>query len=1217
MTLLRLLWLNLAYHWRGNLAVLLGVVVGGTVLTGALLVGDSLQGSLRAQSERRLGWVEQALTAPRFFRQALAEEVSQATSARVSPALLLQGTCAAGEKTQRRELRGINVLGLDPSFFAPAPVPDQFATPRPLVWVNRVVAEALHLREGDQLDLRLEKPGEIPREAGLGKKDVEINHLALTVAGVLAEDAPGANFNIRPELQTPRNILVSLPLLQDRLGLPGQVNALLAAGNDDALREAVRKHLTLEDWGLVVRTPSSRARDLITRYDNDKDGQLSYTEWLFTRRKGKDLKGKDLPRYAWVIEDRVKPAKPRIRTEADLRDAFFRMAPRFDLESKQLLIAPTIETAALEAARKGENRLRVAPTLVYLCRIQVEGKPEIAGVVAALDPTLPPPLGPFLPEGKPPLRANEIVLLDHDWQPPQRPAVSSPVVLRFKPPESHGPTPDQKKTFTLSGFLPPHGPAADPTLTPDFPGITDQDDTGAWKLPFDDEDWSRNISREYGDPYWRQFRATPKAYIDLERGQELWGSRFGNLTSIRFALPEDAEQPTLDQLEAAARRYSETLLEKLDPPSGGFVFDPVRASAEQASQGAMPFGLLFLGFSVFLILSALLLVGLLYRLNLDRRASQVGLLFAEGYRRRVVRRLFAGEGGLLAAAGVVAGCCLALLYARFLLWLLATLWPDQALRSFLAPYASPLSVLYGGAGTLVVAVATVVLVVWGLGRVPPRELLAGRTTQDTGVQSRPSRWPWIVVGVTLVLGVGLLIVGPRVPGHEAQAGTFFGSGSMFLTAGLVGLYGWMKRGRHATVEGHGGWTIARLGVRNAARNALRSLLTVGLLASAAFLLVAVESFRRRVPVSDGTPRAADGGFALVAESDLPLIRDPGSEAGHTEILTGLQNWLTGHGAGPQEIREAKQKAADLLGRTTLIPLRARTGDDISCLTLYKPRSPRVLGVPATLLERGGFVFEGSQAANSAEKDNPWLILTRPGESIPAFGEKNTVEWILQKSLGKEVTVPDDKGRHTPLVIAGLLHDSVFQSSLLVSEERFLQLYPGEQGYRYLLITPPAGQEEAVKELLERAYADRGLEVSVTAERIAAYLAVENTYLTTFQALGGLGLVLGSLGLAVVLLRAVWERQAELALLRAMGWRRLAIGWLVLAENSFLLLAGLGIGSVAALLSILPQLLSGAGAVPVVNLSVLFVGVLVLALLAGSLALASVLRAPLVPALRRE
>src|SRR4051812_16239364 len=97
MSLFRLLLASLLYHARGNVAVLLGVVVGTTVLTGALLVGDSLQGSLRAQSMRRLGWVEHALVAPRFFREALAGEVERrVTMARVSPALMLQATCAAG-----------------------------------------------------------------------------------------------------------------------------------------------------------------------------------------------------------------------------------------------------------------------------------------------------------------------------------------------------------------------------------------------------------------------------------------------------------------------------------------------------------------------------------------------------------------------------------------------------------------------------------------------------------------------------------------------------------------------------------------------------------------------------------------------------------------------------------------------------------------------------------------------------------------------------------------------------------------------------------------------------------------------------------------------------------------------------------------------------------------------------------------------------------------
>src|SRR5437867_6539658 len=81
MTFLGLLLRNLTYHRRGNLAVFLVVVLGTAVLTGALLVGDSLRGSLRDHALEQLGWVDQAMIIPRFFRAGLAGEVADQSSA--------------------------------------------------------------------------------------------------------------------------------------------------------------------------------------------------------------------------------------------------------------------------------------------------------------------------------------------------------------------------------------------------------------------------------------------------------------------------------------------------------------------------------------------------------------------------------------------------------------------------------------------------------------------------------------------------------------------------------------------------------------------------------------------------------------------------------------------------------------------------------------------------------------------------------------------------------------------------------------------------------------------------------------------------------------------------------------------------------------------------------------------------------------------------------
>src|SRR5439155_16987493 len=123
-----------------------------------------------------------------------------------------------------------------------------------------------------------------------------------------------------------------------------------------------------------------------------------------------------------------------------------------------------------------------------------------------------------------------------------------------------------------------------------------------------------------------------------------------------------------------------------------------------------------------------------------------------------------------------------------------------------------------------------------------------------------------------------------------------------------------------------------------------------------------------------------------------------------------------------------------------------------------------------------------------------------------------------------------------------------------------------EGYNFFLIQPPAGREMEVKQLLERALAERGFEVTPTAQRLESYLAVEGTYLTTFQALGGLGLVLGSLGLAVVLLRAVWERRGELAVVGAAGYRPAGPGLVGAVGKAFLVLVGLARGAASALLS---------------------------------------------------
>ena len=61
---------------------------------------------------------------------------------------------------------------------------------------------------------------------------------------------------------------------------------------------------------------------------------------------------------------------------------------------------------------------------------------------------------------------------------------------------------------------------------------------------------------------------------------------------------------------------------------------------------------------------------------------------------------------------------------------------------------------------------------------------------------------------------------------------------------------------------------------------------------------------------------------------------------------------------------------------TVTPLRLLPGDDASCLNLYEPRQPRIVGVPREFIDRGRFAFQSSLDRNDEELANPWLLLRR-------------------------------------------------------------------------------------------------------------------------------------------------------------------------------------------------------------------------------------------------
>ncbi|MDQ6707486.1 MAG: ABC transporter permease, partial [Acidobacteriota bacterium] len=629
--------------------------------------------------------------------------------------------------------------------------------------------------------------------------------------------------------------------------------------------------------------------------------------------------------------------------------------------------------------------------------------------------------------------------------------------------------------------------------------------------------------------------------------------RFGKLTSIRIF--------------PASEAYGNALRAAIDPSKMGLTVSAVKAQGLVAAHGATDFGEYFVYFSFFLMVSALLLTGLFFKLGVEQRFREIGVLRALGFSMAKIRALFLIEGAVLAVVGAVAGLVGALAYGELIMLGLRTWWVDAVGTERLALHASLPALATGAGAGIITGLGAIAWTLRGLQPVTPRGLLAGDRKSKSG--RRP-----LLLG-TIAAVIALVWLAAALMGHADQTAGFFGAGTLLLTSALCFESSWLHSRSSTVITGQ-----ITLGLRSATYRPGRSILCIALIAVATFLIVSLDAFRR------DSGSAGTGGFPLMAESVLPLIHDPNTAAGRDALnlppLEGVE----------------------------FVPFRLRPGDDASCLNLYQPRNPRIVAPPAAFLRTSRFAFQDSAPRIA----NPWLLLEQnPGDGvIPAVADANSMTYALHLKLGEEFRLGQTRFR-----IVAALQDSLFQGELLISEQNFLRLFPDVEGYRFFLLRAAPQRALELTGVLERALSDYGFDIEPAEARLAAFHKVENTYLSTFRSLGALGLVLGTAGLATILLRNVLERRRELALLRAVGYRPGHLAAMVLAENSLLLLLGLATGTVCALLAIAPAVSLRGGHLPTVSLIMLLTAVLVTGMCTSLAATAVALRSPLLAALRSE
>src|SRR5215213_1137337 len=241
----QLLKRSLAYYWHTNLVVVLGVAVAVSVLAGALLIGESVRGSLRDLSTRRLGKTDDLISSANFFREQLAAELGAAC-----PLIAMKGV-AVYEPNQRRA-GDVKVYGVDERFWKFNGVEGVGAPRNGEAFVSESLAGELGSGPGESILLRLEKPSDIPVESLHGRKEDPGKTIRLKVARVLGGESLG-EFSLQPQQDAVRAVFVSLSFLQRELEQEGRVNTILVSRQQQSIAASLKDKATLEDLGLKLR----------------------------------------------------------------------------------------------------------------------------------------------------------------------------------------------------------------------------------------------------------------------------------------------------------------------------------------------------------------------------------------------------------------------------------------------------------------------------------------------------------------------------------------------------------------------------------------------------------------------------------------------------------------------------------------------------------------------------------------------------------------------------------------------------------------------------------------------------------------------------------------------------------------------------------------------------------------------------------------------------
>jgi ABC-type antimicrobial peptide transport system permease subunit len=1063
MTSLKYILHSLWHFRKQNLAVIAATVISTAVLTGALIIGDSVRYTLRHMVDIRLGNTRFALpTGDRFVRSDLAYEISDNLQVNSAPILAVEGISVNPENNTR--INKTNIYGIDSMFWKLASV-ESIVLSDDEVLINEDIAQKLDLQIGDELLLRIEKAEIIPINTPFASTENPSISLRFKVKAIL-NFAQMGRFSLKSNQAAPYNVFISQKYLAQKLNIEGLSNLVLVGNNQqnsiniDSINASFDKLWQLQDLGLKL--------------------------------KGTGEKG------------------------------------QYELSSNRIFIENNIG----DLFDSSESQ----PVLTYLVNaIEKDAKETPYSFVTAITNSL---TGAKLGD-------NEIII--NDWLAQDIDAKTGDSInLTYYIIGPMRTLTEEKHQFYVKQVIPVEKSESLKSLMPDFPGISNAGSCSEWEtgVPI-----NLDKIRDKDEKYWNDFKGTPKAFISITSGKKLWINQLGSLTALRF-----------DSLQYSPEKLRKDLKQSLKPADFGLVAIPIYDQGVQATINAVDFGQLFLSLSFFVIIAGVLLTILIHVFNSGTRHSETGLLSGLGFTKGYILRLRIFESLFVIVPAGILGALLGILYNYLIMAGINSVWNDVVRTNMIELDIKLRTLLIGSISGIFISLISIYFT--------SRKILKQQvalsvkdnlhilfSTKKTQLTKYLSFLSILAAILVLIYSIGTSI--------EKNSGMFLISGALFLVGIVLSISCYFD----ILIKRQSGNVLStnKLILKNLGRNKSQSIKSILLLALGAFVIMITGANRKTFFEADYSNQSGTGGYLLWAETSIPVPYNLNTDE-------GLKKMGFSKGELPQNLKFSQFYSIE--------------GDDASCLNLNQVQKPRILGVNAKEFDqRNSFSFASFH--ESVNKSNPWLSLYHSDKGVmPAVADQTVLVWGLKKSVGDTLIYLNEKGEKINILIVGALNNSIFQGNLLISDSLFQLNFPSNGGSNFMLLDAPQNEEKQITAAVNNGLIDYGIELSPASQRLAQFNSVTNTYLSVFMALGGLGMLIGTIGLGIVLLRNLQERRSELALMMALGFTKGKLISIIIKENLYLLVSGMFIGIIAAFFGILPSVVSPSFEIPGVFMFVL-------------------------------